>query len=142
MTTGEIDVEALRSKYSGDRDQLRAEYDAAVSKKAASKAGRGTGAGPELPNPVLMCHACQAHGIVKKQYGYRVMDETCDRCGGEGMIIQKPRPASEELKAKMARVEALIGEADSLEELERLEAALKERTIEALESALASTNKQ
>lgn len=127
-----IDVEALRAKYSGDRKQLRTEYDHSLAQKKSNSASRDIGMGQALPNPVLMCQACQALGIVKKQYGYRVMDEQCERCGGEGVITQKPKPANEELQEKIKRVEALIEASDDLNELEQLEAALKERTLTAL----------
>ena len=133
-----VDVEALRQKYSGDRDKLRSDYNTeAKAMKSVETAKMDAVMGKELPYPVIMCQACQAHGIVKKQYGYRVMDEQCEQCGGEGMIIQKPKLASEELQEKVARVEALIVEVDSLEDLERYEAALKERTIQALNAVLA-----
>jgi len=135
--TDNIDIEKLRAKYSGDRNQLREDYEAAARMKQSNvPANMDLGMGKDLPNPVVMCQACQALGTIKKQYGYRVMEEVCERCGGEGMIIQKPKVASEELLEKVARVEALIGEADSLEELERLEEALKERTINALDAVL------
>ena len=52
------------------------------------------------------------------------------------MIVRKPAVASEELQEKVARVEALIADADSLEELERYEAALKKRTLKALNEVL------
>jgi len=132
---GLSDVNALRAKYSGDRDKLKEEYDSAVKMKQ-SNVPAAVDVTSQLRNPVIMCQACQAHGIVKKHYGYRVMDEQCETCGGEGMIIQKPKVASEELQEKVARVEALIEEADNLEDLERFEAALKERTLKALSAVL------
>ena len=130
-------MDALREKYSGDRDTLRAEYNAALNTTKSEQAAKVDAVlGKGLPNPVIMCQACQAHGTVKVQYGYRVMDEQCKVCNGEGMIIQKPKVASEELQEKVARVEALILEVEDLEDLERYEAALKERTIQALDAVL------
>ena len=134
--SSEVDIEALRKKYNRPHDELRA--DAAASGQA-SATPRGSAA-TELKNPVLMCQQCQAHGVVKKQYGYRVIDEQCDKCGGEGVIVNRPKPASDELRKKISRVEALIEQVDSLEELERLEAALKARTLEALDGVLADAH--
>jgi len=137
MTESDIDVDALRKKYSGDRDGLRKEYDDAVQMKKSNVPEHMEGMPSEKGmTPVIMCQACQALGPVKKQYGYRVMDEVCEKCNGEGMIVQKPKLASEELQEKIARVEAMILEADTLEELGRLEKALKERTIKALDAVL------
>ena len=31
---------------------------------------------------VKMCVMCQAMGTVKRQYGFRVMDEQCEACNG------------------------------------------------------------
>ena len=39
-------------------------------------------------NEVIMCMACQAHGTVKRQYGFRVIDEVCEQCDGEGCFIK------------------------------------------------------
>lgn len=129
-TNDDVDIEALRSKYSQPRDELRAN-EANLPPPSAPKMKV-----PELKHPIIMCQACQAHGTIKKQYGFRVLDEQCDTCKGEGIIVQKPKPASEELQEKVAAVEAMIGEVDSLEELERLEGALKARTLEALDLVL------
>ena len=63
----------------------------------------------------------QAQGIIKRQYGHRVMDEVCSACDGEGCIVTKPPT----LEQKTAKVEALIASAESLEDLERYEAALR-----------------
>ena len=35
---------------------------------------------------VKMCVVCQAQGTVKRQYGFRVMDEQCENCNGEGSV--------------------------------------------------------
>lgn len=129
-SSNDIDVEALRAKYSRPRADLLA--DAATVERSTSVTDRA----PELKNPMLMCQQCQAHGIVKKQYGFRVIDEQCDKCGGEGIIMHRPTPASGELREKIFRVEAMISELDSIEDLERLEAALKERTLAALDKVL------
>ena len=70
-----------------------------------------------------MCAVCQAHGTVKKQYGYRVIDEQCDECDGEGVVPVKQAPVSNE--PDIARLTRLIAECDSLDELEGLEAQLR-----------------
>lgn len=121
-------ADALREKYSRPRDELRAE--------AAAKPVAPSSAMTEQSN-VIMCQECQASGIIKRQYGYRVIDEQCDTCNGEGMIYRNGcGPAGEELIAKVKRVEELIAVADDLDELDRLEAALKERSLKALDAAL------
>jgi len=66
-------------------------------------------------------HPRQAQGIIKRQYGHRVMDEVCEACNGEGCIVTKPPT----LEQKIASLEALIASAESLEDLERYEAALR-----------------
>lgn len=54
------------------------------------------------------------------------MEEVCEACGGEGCIITKPLT----LEQKIAKVEALIASADSLEDLERYEAALRSGNLD------------
>lgn len=49
------------------------------------------------------------------------MDEVCEACNGEGCIVTKPPT----LEQKIASLEALIASAESLEDLERYEAALR-----------------
>ena len=123
-------ADALRAKYAAaGRDAARAQAAASASPMA------GAAAGKKLVE-VKICHACQAHGTVKRQYGYRVIDEVCEVCGGEGCITNKPKPASEELARKIRRVEALVATAEDLEALEALEAALKAKTIPALDAVL------
>ena len=79
MGEDDIDVDALRAKYAGDRNNLRAEYDAAVDlkKKSSAPSPMDSVTGGDKLNSVVMCQACQAHGYIKKQYGYRVMTEQC-----------------------------------------------------------------
>ena len=47
---------------------------------------------------IIMCQACAAQGTVKKQYGYRVIDEQCETCAGEGVVKKGlAKKASDEL---------------------------------------------
>ena len=54
----------------------------------ASAAGAGAQKDLSLKDPlgqlsnVKMCVMCQAMGTVKRQYGFRVMDEQCEACNG------------------------------------------------------------
>ena len=54
----------------------------------ASAAGAGVQKDLSLKDPlgqlsnVKMCVMCQAMGTVKRQYGFRVMDEQCEACNG------------------------------------------------------------
>ena len=70
----DVDMEALRQKYSRPREQIVAE--------ANAKYGGGAGASEAFQaateakmTDVIMCSQCQAHGTIKKQYGFRVLDE-------------------------------------------------------------------
>ena len=92
---------ALRAKYSRPREVLLAEARQAQAQSGLSS-GKQEGmaaiaASYDKLQDIVMCQACQAHGIVKKQYGYRVMDETCEMCApstGVGAGIGSPaRPA-------------------------------------------------
>jgi len=86
---------------------------------------------------VKICQACDAQGVVKVQYGYRVMDQVCEQCDGEGCIIRGGAKntveetatggviASEETAEKVRQIEQMIEETGDLDELERLEAALR-----------------
>lgn len=135
----DVDLDALRAKYSRPKEQLRAEAEAQYKKYAGSSGQDAVDAlgGTELKVPVIMCQQCQAHGVVKRQYGYRVIDEVCEVCDGEGMVIRgKGKMASDELCAKIRRVEKLISESDDLDELDRLESALRERSIVSLDRAI------
>ena len=82
-----------------------------------------------------MCATCQAHGIVKVQYGYRVMDQVCETCKGEGVLVNgKPiehagvdadsDPGNR--RRRLERLIELIERCDDLDELERLEARVAE----------------
>lgn len=67
-------------------------------------------------------------GYVTKQYGFRVLQEKCTACDGEGLLGTK-EPADEltvehKRKQRITQIEAAIKQADSLEELETLEAEL------------------
>ena len=130
LPDGEVDMDALRKKYSRPREELVAE--------AKAKYGDQPQEAKVSPlNEVIMCMACQAHGTVKRQYGFRVIDEVCEQCDGEGCFIKgQGKKASGELRDKVRQVENLIAAAEDLDELERLEAALKKRTIPALDEVL------
>jgi len=129
----DINTEALRSKYSQPREQLRTQ----VSVQASDGAVSFDPEAEKRLNEIIMCQACQAHGVVKRQYEFRVIDETCEVCGGEGVLKKgMSKDASEELKEKVKRVEDLVANAADLDELERLEAALRTHTIDALDAVL------
>ena len=72
-----------------------------------------------------MCIMCQAQGTVKRQYGFRVMDEQCENCNGEGCIITRPPSTAD----KIAKVEALIANATDLESLQRCACTSKRSPI-------------
>lgn len=137
-----VDMDALRAKYSRPREQLQAEaaqLDAqrSMTSTHGAKQGAQMGAAYDRLQDIIMCQNCQAMGTLKKQYGFRVIDEVCDQCDGEGVIRKgQAKFASAELRAKVKQVEALVESCEDLVELERLEAALKKRTIPALDAVL------
>ena len=113
-----------------EEDRLRAKWSdpAAAAAAGAPKVrvpGSADGVGvdkdplQQLSN-VKMCMMCQAQGTVKRQYGFRVMDEQCENCNGEGCIITRPPSTAD----KIAKVEALIASATDLDSLQRYEDAL------------------
>ena len=103
----------------------------------ASGRSEATQAAYDRLSDIVMCQACQALGLFKKHYGYRVIDEECQTCGGEGVLRKgQAKYASDELKQKVKRVEAMVDECDDIDELERLEAALNKRTLAALDAVL------
>ena len=66
-----------------EEDRLRAKWSdpqaAAGVPPAASKGGPvQQREGLDKLNNVKMCMQCQAQGMVKRQYGFRVMDERCE----------------------------------------------------------------
>jgi len=132
LDRSDIDIEKLRQKYSRPRSELQAE--------AQAKYGDGGdifSKHEDNMTQVIMCQACQAHGTVKRQYGYRVLDEVCENCNGEGCFVQgQGKKASLELKESVKKVEELIANCEDLEELEKLEEALKQRTPAAIEAVL------
>merc|ERR1719152_645440 len=124
---GDIDVEALRRKYSQPREVLQAQMKGKGTSPETSLPASVTG---ELPVPVHICRHCQAAGIVKKQYGFRVIDEQCEACQGEGVIVHRPKPATADFVAKIEKVEELVQHASSLSELDELEAALRSGNLD------------
>ena len=135
----DVDMEALRSKYSRPREVVAAE---AAQKQTTALGGSASDAKAmaeayDKLSDIVMCQGCQALGTVKKQYGYRVIDEECNLCDGEGVVRKgQAKYASAELKQKVRQVEALVASSEDLDELERLESALKKRTIAALDAVL------
>lgn len=128
---------ALRAKYSRPREQLIAEANAKGFDKQEVKAPFGQS---DALADIIMCQGCAAMGTVKKQYGYRVIDEQCETCQGEGVVRKGlAKKASDELKEKVRKVEALVEAAEDLETLERLEEALNKKTMEALDKVLGET---
>eukprot|EP00320_Phaeocystis_rex_P021361 CAMPEP_0119081958 /NCGR_PEP_ID=MMETSP1178-20130426/119102_1 /TAXON_ID=33656 /ORGANISM="unid sp, Strain CCMP2000" /LENGTH=141 /DNA_ID=CAMNT_0007064697 /DNA_START=32 /DNA_END=457 /DNA_ORIENTATION=- len=112
----------LRAKWSKPRAAATEQGSANEPTPAVSKDQRARiNAGLDKLNSVKMCMQCQAQGIVKRQYGHRVMDEVCGACDGEGCIVTRPPSTAE----KIARVEALVAGATNLECLQRYEDALR-----------------
>ena len=139
-TDDNVDMDALRAKYSRPREQLLAEQrtrEAQQSMMAPPATAPGVQQAYDRLADIVMCAQCQANGTLKKQYGFRVMDEVCDQCDGEGVIRKgQAKFASAELKQKVKQVEALVETCEDLDELDRLEAALQKRTIDALNAVL------
>jgi len=135
----DVDMEKLRAKYSRPREQLIAEANAKGYGNA--EPNKVFGQSDALAD-IIMCQACAAMGTVKKQYGYRVIDEQCETCAGEGVVKKGlAKKASDELKAKCKRVEALVEACEDLDELEKLEEALSKKTAEALDAVLVAYEK-
>ena len=136
----DVDMDALRRKYSRPREELEreaAQKGFGADTPALRKQGEAMQNANDKLNDIVMCQNCQAMGTVKKQYGYRVLDEACSVCDGEGVIRKgQAKRASAELKAKVKAVEALVDACEDIDELERLEAALKKRTDAALDAVL------
>ena len=130
-------MEALRAKYSRPREQLVAEANSTMARGGGPKAAAPFGGQSDALADIIMCQACGAMGTVKKQYGFRVMDEQCEKCNGEGVIKKGlAKTASQALKDKVRKVEEMIATADDLVELERLEAALQKKTEAALDEVI------
>jgi len=128
----DIDIEALRKKYSRPRHELEAEAKAKYGNR-----GDVLSQQEAKMTEVTMCPQCQAAGTIKKQYGFRVIDEVCPNCDGEGCFVKgRGKKASAELKDKVKAVEALVAECEDLDELEKLEAALTKNSMEALDAVL------
>ncbi len=50
----------------------------------------GTGKSPGTS--MVMCPSCQGHGEVAYRQGFFTVSQTCQRCGGEGQIVDRPCP--------------------------------------------------
>ncbi|KAJ1635114.1 hypothetical protein T492DRAFT_969192 [Pavlovales sp. CCMP2436] len=121
-----VDLEQLRAKYAqpGIREQLAKEQAGALRAGGAVDA-----AGEDKLSKIRICMRCQAMGTVTKQYGYRVMQETCTDCNGEGMLgMRQPAPeltGEHARKQRITQLEASIASVDSLDELNELEVELR-----------------
>jgi len=136
----DIDMEALHKKYSRPREELVAEAQAKFGPGGIT--GAKAAADVKLAKEVIICSSCQAAGTLKKQYGYRVIDEVCADCDGDGCYVKGEKRAGMELREKVAQVERLVAACEDLDELEALDAALQTRTIKALDEVLTATRKQ
>merc|ERR1711948_129780 len=96
--SAELSADTLRAKYSQPRDEIVAKSARAAPGKPAQ--GLSADANDRL-SKVKICSACNANGTIKRQYGYRVMDEVCEKCDGEGCIIENPKQASPETMEKI-----------------------------------------
>ena len=125
----ELSDEELKAKWSRPRAEIEA--DLARNPPAPNSALQ---AAQELPS-VRICPDCQAHGVRKVQYGYRVMDQVCETCKGEGVLVNgKPiehagvdadsDPGNR--RRRLERLIELIERCDDLDELERLETRVAE----------------
>lgn len=118
----EIGEEQIHAKWADPRHRETARTSTIPASSAPSSAY-------DKLADVKICAACQAQGIIKVQYGYRVMDQVCEQCDGEGCIHPKQKKRDEVRKMttaeKVERVQKLIQDADSLADLDRYEAALR-----------------
>lgn len=123
----DLDYEKLRAKYNAPGFKEKLLSDAAAEQSAPSKPAAGRT--PDAISQIRICQTCNAMGYVTKSYGFRVLQEGCTTCGGEGLIgTKKPSADSTSehmLKQRITQLEAAITAADSLEELETLEAELR-----------------
>mmetsp|Transcript_13015 Transcript_13015/g.33919 ORF Transcript_13015/g.33919 Transcript_13015/m.33919 type:complete len:128 (+) Transcript_13015:118-501(+) len=120
VSESEVDVDALRAKYSqpGYREQLVKEG-----------LGSGTGGSTVELSKIRICQRCQATGYVQREYNYRVLQEQCPDCGGEGLLGTN-QPSDEitrdaARRQRITQLEAAIASADTIEELDKLETELK-----------------
>eukprot|EP00304_Pavlova_gyrans_P007455 CAMPEP_0206039282 /NCGR_PEP_ID=MMETSP1466-20131121/4656_1 /ASSEMBLY_ACC=CAM_ASM_001126 /TAXON_ID=44452 /ORGANISM="Pavlova gyrans, Strain CCMP608" /LENGTH=132 /DNA_ID=CAMNT_0053413915 /DNA_START=29 /DNA_END=427 /DNA_ORIENTATION=- len=123
-TSTDADYDSLRAKYAQPGYRERVAEELAQHKTAPQKSEGG-----DALSRIRICGACQAMGYVKREYNFRVLTEQCEECQGEGLLgTKKPSEALAEDHARRQRItdlEAAIAGADSLEELDRLEAELK-----------------
>ena len=100
----DVDFDALKAKYSRPREELLAEAQKTQGSSTGGLAALDKETNDRL-SEIVMCQNCQAHGTVKVQYGFRVMDQQCSTCGGEGVIRKGlAKTASEELRNKVKQV--------------------------------------
>ena len=55
--------------------------------KCSSCNGTGSASG-KVEN--TKCPKCKGHGSVRMQQGFFIMEQTCDECGGEGVVLSSP----------------------------------------------------
>jgi molecular chaperone DnaJ len=49
-----------------------------------------TGKGSKEPNSTTICSQCGGHGVVRMQQGFFAVEQTCNKCSGQGQIIKNP----------------------------------------------------
>ena len=122
----DLDFEKLRAKYNAPGYKEKLLSDAAAEQSAPAKPAARA---PDAISQIRICQTCNALGYVTKSYHFRVLQEGCTTCGGEGLIGTKKPSAdltSEHmLKQRITQLEAAIAAAESLEELEALESELR-----------------
>jgi len=78
----------FRIEISFDEAAFGAEKTIAIPRYEACEACGGTGAKPGSKKE--RCSSCGGHGQVSSSSGFFNVVKTCDRCGGEGVIIKTP----------------------------------------------------
>ena len=111
-------------------DELREKYSRPQALPVAPRASETS-----TLDSVKICPTCQAQGLIKQQYGYRVMDLVCPTCDGEGCIVsgRQKRAAATERQ----RLEAAINSCTDLDVLDKLEAAMRSNDPALVEGVLA-----
>jgi hypothetical protein len=128
MTASEPTTEELRAKWSQPKPMLQ---DARRPDGAAAP-----GKVSEGLNRVKVCPGCHAQGTVKIQSGFRVMDQVCEMCGGEGCLVDGKRTvdpvekAKREEDAKLARVVSMLAEIEDVSVLDAVEAKLRAMDVD------------
>lgn len=128
MTASEPTTEQLRAKWSQPKPMLedaRKVHGTAAAEKVSEGLDR-----------VKVCPGCHAQGTIKTQSGFRVMDQVCEMCGGEGCLVDGKKPMDPVEKArkkedeKLARVVSLLAEIEDVEVLDAVEAKLRAMDVD------------